>query len=162
VRQGRRDFLDQFPSIADAHLHLAVPNERSTFEKCRLNHGERERNAAAWRLHRDLLRLRREDRVFGSPRAGGVEGAVLGTEAFVLRFLGEDGDDRLLIVNLGRDLPLQPVSEPLLAPPLGGAWRVLWHSENPLYGGSGMPAPEAEDGRWFLPGHTAIAMTSDG
>ena len=37
-------------------------------------------------------------------RQGGLDGAVLGPEAFVLRYFGEGGDDRLLLVNLGRDL----------------------------------------------------------
>ena len=37
-----------------------------------------------------------------------MDGAVLGAEAFVLRFFGEDGDDRLLLVNLGVDLHLDP------------------------------------------------------
>jgi hypothetical protein len=46
--------------------------------------------------------------------------AVLGDEAFVLRFFGRDGDDRLLLVNLGRDLRLDPVPELLLAPLEGG------------------------------------------
>ena len=48
----------------------------------------------------------------GLPRAsgrGGVDGAVLGAEAFVLRFFGDErADDRLLLVNLGRDLHLEP------------------------------------------------------
>ena len=43
----------------------------------------------------------------------------------MLRFFGDGGDDRLLLVNLGRDLHLDPAPEPLLAPPegtrLGGA-----------------------------------------
>ena len=30
-----------------------------------------------------------------------------GRDAFVLRFFGEDGDDRLLVVNLGTDLHLE-------------------------------------------------------
>ena len=50
----------------------------------------------------------------------GVDGAVLGPDAFVLRFLARDGDDRLLLVNLYRDLVLEPAPEPLLAPPSDG------------------------------------------
>ena len=75
--------------------------------------------AAAYALHVDLLRLRKEDPVFREQGAGGVDGAVLGTEALVLRFFGAglDPEDRLLCVNLGRDLDLAGVAEPLLAPP---------------------------------------------
>jgi maltooligosyltrehalose trehalohydrolase len=35
----------------------------------------------------------------------------------VLRFFAEDGQDRLVIVNFGRDLQLEPIPESLLAPP---------------------------------------------
>ena len=40
-------------------------------------------------MHRDLIRLRRRDPVFRAQRPRGVDGAVLGPEAFVLRFFGE-------------------------------------------------------------------------
>jgi maltooligosyltrehalose trehalohydrolase len=117
---------------------------------------ERERHSAIYEMHRDLLRLRREDAVFGGA-AGGVDGAVLGDEAFVLRFFGEQDDDRLLLVNLGLDLNLNPAPEPLLAPPEGKEWRVLWSSEDPRYGGMGAPPLDPEE-RWFLPGCAAMAL----
>ena len=94
---------------------------------------------AAYALHCDLLRLRREDPVFASQRSDRLHGAVLAAEAFVLRYFGEAGDDRLLLVNLGRDLQFLPPSEPLLALPPGNDWRLLWSSEDPRYGGCGTP-----------------------
>lgn len=75
--------------------------------------------------------MRRADLVFRRQRAGGVEGAVLGHEAFVLRFFGKSGNDRFLLVNFGPDLHLDPAPEPLLAPPLDKEWHVLWSSEHP-------------------------------
>jgi maltooligosyltrehalose trehalohydrolase len=86
-----------------------------------------------------------------------MDGAVLGPDAFVLRFFGKARNDRLLIVNLGRDLDLSPAPEPLLAPPWGHDWRLLWSSEEPRYGGSGTPPIEPE-GSWTIPGHCAIVM----
>ena len=53
---------------------------------------------------------------------------MLASEAFVLRFFGTAGDDRLLVVNLGRDLLLRPASEPLLAPPMGMGWELPGHA----------------------------------
>ena len=44
------------------------------------------RHAAVVALHRDLLRLRRETAAFRAQAARGVDGAVLGPEAFVLRY----------------------------------------------------------------------------
>src|SRR5690606_32604045 len=106
--------------------------------------------------HRDLLRLRHSDGVYGD-RAVAVDGAVLGPEAFALRFFAADRQDRLLLVNLGVDLPLEIAPEPLLAPPAGYAWGVQWSSEDPRYGGGGT-APVIEDGAWRLPGPAAVAL----
>jgi maltooligosyltrehalose trehalohydrolase len=108
-------------------------------------------------LHRDLLRLRREEPVFRAQNCGGMDGAVLATEALVLRFFGTHHDDRLLVVNLGRDLHLNPAPEPLLAPPAGRGWVTLWSSEDPRYGGSGTPSLEDEQ-NWHLPGRVAVVL----
>jgi maltooligosyltrehalose trehalohydrolase len=170
VRRGRAEFLSQFPSIAqpETQAGIPVPHERETFERCKLDFSEREKHAAGYALHRDLLRLRREDPVFRSQGQGFFDGAVLSPEAFVLRFFGENAGDRLLVVNLGRDLDLEPVPEPLLAPLTGSRWEVLWSSEDPRYGGSGAPPPEDEEGRWRIAGRTATVLklvfmeTSDG
>ena len=75
---------------------------------------------------------------------------MLGPEAFVLRFFGEpstegDAGDRLLIVNLGVDLALDPAPEPLLAPPADTLWRVLWSSDDVAYGG-GRASPRSRRG----------------
>jgi maltooligosyltrehalose trehalohydrolase len=75
----------------------------------------------------------------------------------VLRFFSEGGIDRLLIVNLGRDLLLGPAPEPLLAPVDGQAWQLLWSSESPIYGGSGGPTQD-EHGDWLIPGQAAVVL----
>jgi maltooligosyltrehalose trehalohydrolase len=159
VRKGRAEFMKQFPSVATPEMQqrLADPGDPETFEGCKLDHAERERHAETYSLHRDLLELRRNDAVFRSQRPGAVDGAVLAAEAFVLRFFGEDRQDRLLVMNLGRDLHLEQVPEPLLAPPEGKRWDTLWSSENPRYGGTGTPALETDDG-WRIPGHAAVAL----
>ncbi|MBO0726537.1 MAG: malto-oligosyltrehalose trehalohydrolase [Blastocatellia bacterium] len=163
VRNGRAEFLAQFHSLAapEARIILDDPGDELTFEKSKLDLSERERHSAIYEMHRDLLSLRREDSVFGNPDgpAGGVDGAVLGAEAFVLRFFGEDDDDRLLLVNLGLDLRLTPAPEPLLAPPEGMEWRLLWSSEDPRYGGLGTTPLDTEK-NWLLSGQTAMALVS--
>ncbi|WP_431860818.1 malto-oligosyltrehalose trehalohydrolase [Azospirillum sp.] len=157
VARGRGEFVAQFPSVATPAMQarLTAPHDPRTFERSKLDPAERERHAWATALHRDLLRLRREDPVFAAQTR--PEGAVLDTEAFVLRFFGEDGDDRLLLVNMGRDLDLTLVPEPLLAPPAGGRWSLVWSSEDPVYGGGGTPAVET-DGNWHLPGRSAVVL----
>ncbi|HET7463620.1 MAG TPA: DUF3459 domain-containing protein, partial [Longimicrobium sp.] len=158
VRKGRADFVSQFPSVAQARALLPDPNSPETFERCKLDLGERERNAPAYALHRDLLRLRREDPVFRAQRPGGVDGAVLAPQAFVLRWLTDGGGDRLLVVNLGGDLRLEPAPEPLLAPPEGCRWATLWSSEDPRYGGAGTPPLDTDEFGWRIPAHSAVAL----
>lgn len=162
VQNGRLEFLAQFPSLAtpEARSCIPAPHELSTFERCKLDLSERERHAPCYALHRDLLRLRREDPVFLAQGGGGLDGAVLTPETFVLRFFSpeRDGDDRLLLVNLGRDLHLVPVPEPLLGSPEGARWEVLWSSEDPRYGGCGAAPPEDKEGGWRIPGHAAVVL----
>jgi maltooligosyltrehalose trehalohydrolase len=159
IRKGRHDFLTQFPNIKskEGGKLLALPAEEKTFRLCKLDHAERERHADVVRLHRELLRLRREDPVFARCDASRMHGAVLGPEAFLLRFLGEAGDDRLVLVNLGATLPLVPMPEPLLAPPDGTRWRLLWNSEDPRWGGNGMIEPDGEHS-WRLPAHALAVL----
>ena len=101
--------------------------------------------------------MRRTDPVFSKPRLRGLDGAVLGPEAFVLRFFGGEAGDRLLVINLGTDLRLDPAPEPLLAPPLHRAWATLWTSECPDYNGCGTPALDT-DNNWMVPGHAAVVL----
>jgi maltooligosyltrehalose trehalohydrolase len=160
VSRGRAEFLKQFPSLAqpETQASLAEPADIKTFERCKLDFSEREKHAPAYVMHRDLLRLRKQDPVFRAQRQRGVDGAVLASQAFVLRFFAEDGLDRLLIVNLGRDLHFEPAPEPLLAPPEGRSWKLAWSSEDLRYGGGGTP-PVQVDGGWHIPGEAAVVLT---
>jgi maltooligosyltrehalose trehalohydrolase len=158
VREGRGSFLAQFPSLATSEMQakLADPGDIDTFRRSALDLSERHRHTAIHALHRDLLALRRADPVLGQ-RPCRIDGAALTDEAWMLRFFSQRGADRLLIVNLGRDLLLGPAPEPLLAPVDGQAWRLLWSSEAPLYGGTGIPVQDAE-GDWLILGQSAAVL----
>jgi maltooligosyltrehalose trehalohydrolase len=160
IRKGRAEFLTQFPSIVDLATRgaLADPSDPETARRCTLDFGERQRHAEAYRLHEDLLRLRREDPIIGGPRPNGLDGAVLSPQAFLLRFFsGDHATDRVLIVNLGRDLDRASFAEPLLAPPPGHDWTVGWSSEDERYGGAGLPHlwPRAQ---WHIAGESAVLL----
>src|SRR5262249_4743855 len=132
VREGRKEFLSQFQGIATREMMAALPESTAldTFERCTLDFGERERHHEIYRMHADLLAFRRRDPVLSAQRPRGLDGAVLGPEAFLLRFFDDEGGaDRLLLVNLGCDLTMNPVPEPLLAPPAEMLWRILWSSD---------------------------------
>ena len=158
VRDGRREFLAQFerfrtPAVASLQHD---PAARATFELCKLTDHDTERSRQWWLLHHDLLALRRDDRTVALQGEFGLDGATLDDRSLIVRYAGVDSDDRLLVVNLGADLDLASRSEPLVAPPGGASWRVLWSSEDPAYGGSGTPAWTAS--RWTVPGFAALLL----
>jgi maltooligosyltrehalose trehalohydrolase len=162
IRQGRAEFLEQFPSVASLlkSTPLDDPCDERTFTRCKLDFTERVTHAAAYRLHRDLLELRRDDPIFRRQVIGGIDGAVLSDRAFLLRFFAETAlEDRLLIVNLGRDLHRTSIPEPLLAPPPGTDWTIRLSSEDPKYGGSGI-APTWLDEQWNIAGECAMVFAA--
>ena len=87
-----------------------------------------------------------------------VDGAVLGQQAFVLRYFGSLGDERLLLVNFGRAFHPEALAEPLLAPPAGHRFATLWSSEAARYGGPGEVPLETEKG-WQIPAEAAVALS---
>jgi maltooligosyltrehalose trehalohydrolase len=157
VSDGRREFLAQFPNLASPEMAacLADPGDPETFRRCILDLDERRRHEPAYALHRDLLELRRTDPLLGK-RPARVDGATLGERAWLLRFFCDPGD-RLLLVNLGADLTLAPMPEPLLAPLADQAWQIRWSSESPRYGGGGVPALY-RSGSLHLPGESATVL----
>jgi maltooligosyltrehalose trehalohydrolase len=161
VAQGRSQFLAQFRALATPEMQARLPDPANpiTFTQSKLDQSERDRNKEAYALHCDLLSLRRSDPVFqASQQSNRIDGAVLSPDALVIRFFSEyPGDDRLLLVNLGRDLRLVPAPEPLLAPPKDCVWDAVWASENPCYGGLGLP-PWPKQGNWYLQGESAVVL----
>ncbi len=194
IHKGRKEFLKQFPSYGsqDAQYRIPDPCALSTFERSKLDFSERESHAQIYIFHQDLLRLRREDSVIATQRRDRIDGAVIGPNAFIIRFFGEDcgepgrtnphlkslphppgspttlplgslphphGEDRLLVVNLGTQFEYKPAPEPLLAPISGGSWHLVWSSDDPRYGGSGIINPCGKGG-WTLPGESAVLFSS--
>ncbi len=157
VHEGRTKSLLQFRTIAaeESREFLAEPGHRDVFERCKLNFEEREKHSAVYAMHADLLKLRREDSTIADP--AGIDGAVLGSHAFVMRYFSANGDDRLLLVNLGPDLLLNPGPEPLLAPIENHGWKILWSSESPHYGGAGTPPLETTQS-WIIPGFATVVL----
>ena len=160
IRQGRFKFLSQFPSAATSEMQarLPVPSNPETFRSCKIDWGDRARNPQVTSLHRDLIRLRREDERFRQVMPHGVDGAVLGRRSFVLRyFAAQPEESRLLVVNFGEQQSFAPAPEPLLAPPDGYDWETMWSSEAPEYGGAGTSAVNHDLG-WTLRAESAVAL----
>ncbi len=160
VEQGRAEFIKQFPSLASpsAQQHVPVPHDPQTFERCKLDWGERGVNESLVRLHRDLLTLRSSDAAFRAQDASALDGAVLGPELFMLRYTSRSPEDeRLLVVNFGPDVEAPSFAEPLVAAPDGYTWQIRWSSAEPEYGGYGTPSV-VTDGGWRVPAHAAVVL----
>jgi maltooligosyltrehalose trehalohydrolase len=161
VHRGRAEFLRQFPSCTspEAQARVPAPHDPATFERCKLRWTERDLHVASVRLHQDLLRMRRDEGAFARQQPGALDGAVIGAEAFVLRFGSQVPDEeRLLVINFGPDLVAGGFPEPLMAPPSRqDVWRMRWSSEDPAYGGVGAPDVVTEEG-WRIPGHSATVL----
>ncbi len=160
IRAGRVEFLAQWRALKLPEMRecFADPEAPETFERSKLDHSEVQAHRETYALHSDLLRLRRDDPVISQQGANGLDGAVLSSTCFVIRFFSPDYEgDRLLLVNLGKDLELNPAPEPLLAPPAGAEWVSLWSSEDPQYGGCGTP-PLDTDENWRVPGQAAVVL----
>jgi maltooligosyltrehalose trehalohydrolase len=159
IRRGRAEWLAPFLSLTEqeAWRTLPAPDDPQVFAQCKLDFCEREKNRELYDLHIDLLKLRRDDSRFRQQSSGGIDGAVLGRASFVLRYFSKENDDRLLLVNLGKNQDLQSASEPLLAPPSGCRWETLWTSDSPHYGGVGSIAVAAPE-QWVLPAESTVAL----
>ncbi len=164
VAKGRRDFLSQFPSLArEPREAFADPAARATFDRSKLDPSDRTRHPQAVALHASLLELRRTDPTFRARGAHGIDGAVIERACGVLRFFGDpaalDGPaDRLLLFNLGQERELLSLPEPLLAPPGACDWSIRWSSENPAFGGHGVPELRSASGAWRLPAESATVL----
>jgi maltooligosyltrehalose trehalohydrolase len=158
TRTGRAELLAPFLSISEEETltRLPVPDHPETFSRCKLDFSEREKNRELYNLHTDLLKLRNEHTRFRQQSSGGLDGAVLGRASLVLRYFSEH-NDRLLLINLGETHILKPASEPLLAPPDGYRWEILWTSDSLRYGGFDTVASATAD-QWILPAESALVL----
>jgi maltooligosyltrehalose trehalohydrolase len=82
--------------------------------------------------------------------------AFFSQSALALRFAAVDNLDRLLLLNLGHDLPIAEDADPLLAAPPDAAWTLIWSSEDPRYGGGGTSAAARQ--RRLIPAESAIVL----
>ena len=96
--------------------------------------------------------------VFEETEAPGIPWAAVSTGKDLRFTMGEgaEDDERLLLLNLGAECRLRSCSDPLMAPPAGYAWRIVWSSDDPIYGGDGTAPFDPADLR--LPPHALLVL----
>jgi maltooligosyltrehalose trehalohydrolase len=162
VYEGRKHSLSEFPSYATPEMINKVPdpNAETTFLRCKLDFSERATNQHGYFFHQDLLAIRKDDAVMSQLSTCAIDGAVINSDAFALRFTGDE-DDRLLVINLGEEFLYAPIPEPLLAPPAGRQWTLMWRSNDARYGGHKNISWQPD--HWNLPARAALwFQTTDG
>lgn len=160
VAKGRNEFLHQFLPLATPAMqpYLPRPEDLSTFTQSKLNLDERQTHSDIYRLHKELLHLRRTDPVLSGENFSHVDGAVIWSSVFLIRFFSSaSNNDRLIIINLGQDFQLSPAPEPLLAPHENCDWKLYWSSEYPQYGGHGA-CEISTKADWLMPGLSAALL----
>jgi maltooligosyltrehalose trehalohydrolase len=162
VHEGRKAFLRQFAALAapESQAALTDPSDRSVFECCKLKFEERAAHKDWYAFHRDLLKLRKNHSCFAGAKPEQFDAAALSADCLAARYYDVHDDDRLLLVNFGRDLDLFPAPHPQLAPPAGARWAPLWSSETIAYGGTGQSPVEEDDG-WHIPGEAAVVLRAE-
>ena len=144
VRQGRAEFLSQFPSLVG--LRGAVrPRRSGRRADVRALQARFQRADTHQRGVRPAPRPARAAAQPTPPSAASAPAASTARcsrrTAFVLRFFADDDRRRSPADRQSRPRP-RPGGrspEPLLAPPADRDWVIEWSSEDPRYGGGGTP-----------------------
>ena len=135
VEQGRLavpDAVHRTEPSGDARARCPTPADAAVFAQCRLQDAERDADGPLVRLHRDLIRLRRDDAGAAADRhdARSASKARRRPRRSCSSAASRANGHRLLVVNLADD-HLSPMNDPLFAPAPGTSWTLLWSSEQP-------------------------------
>lgn len=164
VAEGRKEFLTQFASFrGESQKNSEVtpqPHRQEYFQRSCLDHSQRYTHASIYRLHKDLISLRKRDGVLKQQDVTKLEWTPVGHEALAYRFFSDEEGDRLLVLNLGRDIaPVDYHPNPLLVPPKDCYWKLLLATESSIYGGEGVNDPDAQ-GEWIFLSESGYFFTA--
>ena len=124
ITAGRRRELQTFAEFREHPERIPDPQSPETFEHSKVDWNEARRGTPILRLYRELLRLRAEDPVLSRPDLEATRAWANGEVVYVER--RGRGQCRMLLAALR--------GAPGVSPPDG---RVLFHSEERRFGGSG-------------------------
>jgi maltooligosyltrehalose trehalohydrolase len=142
VTEGRRREFRGFSAFSDPAQRERIPDPQapSTFERSRLDWARRDEEPHAWtlRLHRALLRLRREESLLRGAPGRSVQVAALDEGALAIQY--GDGERALLVVVRLRGAGA-------VRPATGRRrWRVVLTTEDAAFAGDPRPPSVEEEG----------------
>lgn len=156
VEKGRKESMHKFRSINNTLMldQLPTPHDQHWFHKCKLKHHDDLSDNNLFKLTSALLKMRGSEPMFEDNFD--VDGAVLSSHTFLLRYRCTK-QEWLLLFNLGNDLQLHTCSEPLLAAPHGCRWNIKLSTEEPRFGGQGVPHDIDKEGL-YIPAQCALVF----
>lgn len=160
VRKGRKQELSQFSHLAtkEARQLMPDPSHSLTFMQSKLKREDLKSGHKIYALFSDLIKLRKNDPVFKTMQINKIDGAVLGTDCFLIRYFNRDHGDRVLLINFGSDQVFTSCAEPLLSAGSDQNFEILLSTEFTKYGGGGTPSIETPV--WKILGHSALVLKS--
>lgn len=140
VTAGRRLEFAKFAAFREPGVRELIPDpqDEATFSRSRLAFGERERHAGLYRLHRELLRLRRQDPVFSTQDRRRTGTTAPTNRCVVLHRWDESGsNERLVVANFGPAFTASVAELPLLSRLAAAGWRLILSTSARRLGGDG-------------------------
>lgn len=165
VTEGRRREFGRFSAFQNESVRDTIPDPQaaSTFERSRLNWGERETapHAGVLELYRRLLELRRTAPALQRHDRGSFHVVELG-EGGLAMYRGHTEDPPILLLcQLTGEITLTPAEYPSLAPPPGHRWTPALVTEEMRFGGSGQWGRLEGDGSLHLVAPVALVMLAE-
>jgi maltooligosyltrehalose trehalohydrolase len=150
VTEGRREEFKHFSAFADESVRERIPDPQAekTFLDSKLRWDEREHmpHRGLLDLHRDLLRLRRDEAAMQGAERDGFAIEAIGERTLALRRSALSGDTMLAVIHLGDATTLRLDAIEATPRESNEHWTPVLSTEDARYGGSGSGAVIGRDG----------------
>jgi maltooligosyltrehalose trehalohydrolase len=155
VTEGRRNEFRHFKAFSDPESRKIIPDPQalSTFQNCKLNWAEhnREPHAGTLRLYRELLNLRKAEPARQRKAKSFFEVEALDKNILALKRETSNHSSLLAISCLQGSGRINLDTLPVTRPPDGSQWRLLLTTEDDAFtGASSPPHTTAQNGRIIL------------
>ncbi len=140
VTEGRRrEFAATFGTFADLSGQREIPDPQAeqTFFDSKLNFAERREGVGEqiYRLHRELLALRRTDEVVGRCDRDDMT-AIAANESLLLVHMRRGGEERLIVANAGVGIDATPAATSVRRDLVSRQWEKVLSTDERRFGGS--------------------------